>query len=120
MENKIWNISLGVTEYKIIKKDNNYTFSVWNGAEWNGVTDKLKQDEIELLREVFDKVINEYNHKLQVSTKEKYILKRIQNSLDYYITKEQTIEPDEMKKLIDQWAFDYEMEKEYRPEMLEE
>lgn len=53
-------------------------------------------------------------------TKEQYILKRICRSLDCCTAKGMKVEPEQMKNLIDQWAFDYEMEKEYRPEVLRE
>ena len=51
-------------------------------------------------------------------TKEEYVLKRVKNLVMYHLDKQEIIKPDIMHELMEQWAFDYDMEKEYRPEIL--
>ena len=49
-------------------------------------------------------------------TKEEYILKNIEALINYY--KDDSIKASDLSNLINQWSFDYDMEKKYRPEIL--
>lgn len=49
-------------------------------------------------------------------SKEKYLLNRVTALIKS--KKGAAIDSQVLKELMEQWAFDYEMEKEYRPEVL--
>lgn len=51
-------------------------------------------------------------------SREEYVLKRIKSATNHFIIKNENLNPDLLKGLIDQWEFDYDMEKAYRPEVL--
>jgi hypothetical protein len=53
-----------------------------------------------------------------VISKEEYVLNKVKMIVDYYVKENKEINPFTLKELIEQWSFDYEMEKEYRPEVL--
>ena len=53
-----------------------------------------------------------------VISKEEYVLNRVEAIVDYYVKENKEINPATLKELIEQWSFDYEMEKKYRPEVL--
>lgn len=55
---------------------------------------------------------------MKLISKEEYILYKTRNMIEYYIEEEQLICPKMLNELIEQWCFDYEMDKEYRPEIL--
>jgi hypothetical protein len=52
----------------------------------------------------------------KIISKEKYILNRVTALIKS--TKGEKIDKNVLNELIEQWSFDYEMEKEYRPEVL--
>lgn len=52
-------------------------------------------------------------------TKEEYVLRSIISLAKHYLKTNEEISPSILLELIKQWDFDYEMEKEYRPEVLE-
>lgn len=51
-------------------------------------------------------------------SKEEYALNRVKIIVDYYLKENRKINPSTLKELIEQWSFDYEMEKKHRPEVL--
>ena len=51
-------------------------------------------------------------------SKEKYVLAGIKVYVNHKFESNKPIQPSILKSLIDQWEFDYEMDKEYRPEVL--
>jgi hypothetical protein len=53
-------------------------------------------------------------------SKETYVLRKVKGIIDRYLNENDKISPSILKELIEQWSFDYEMEKEYRPEVLKE
>ena len=53
-----------------------------------------------------------------VISKEEYVLNRVEAIVDYYVKENREFNPSNLKELIKQWLFDYEMEKKYRPEVL--
>ncbi|WP_226035693.1 hypothetical protein [Aquibacillus saliphilus] len=52
-------------------------------------------------------------------TQEKYVLQRVKIYCDWNKKKDNKINPEVLIDLIDQWEFDYQMDKTYRPEVLE-
>lgn len=50
-------------------------------------------------------------------SKEEYVLKRVKSLAKYNNANNSKIEPSLLKSLIEQWEFDYEIEKKYRPEL---
>lgn len=57
---------------------------------------------------------------MKLISKEEYILNELKCVADRYLKNNQNIDPLLLKELIEQWSFDYEIEKEYRPELLEQ
>lgn len=53
-------------------------------------------------------------------TKEEYVLKRIKLVVADALKKDKAISPATLNELMEQWAFDYDMDKEYRPEALQQ
>lgn len=51
-------------------------------------------------------------------SKEEYVLNHVKKIVNHYITASDELSPSLLNGLIDQWEFEYEMEKEYRPEVL--
>lgn len=53
-------------------------------------------------------------------SKEEYVLTSVKRILSQYDRLNTNLSSSDLLNLIDQWEFDYEMEKEYRPEVLRE
>ena len=51
-------------------------------------------------------------------TKDEYVLKRVKMVVADATKRKKEIEPSTLNELMEQWDFDYDMEKEYRPEAL--
>jgi hypothetical protein len=51
-------------------------------------------------------------------SKEEYVLVRVKRLVERYSETKEPLKTSVFKELIAQWEFDYEMEKEYRPEVL--
>jgi hypothetical protein len=74
------------------------------------LTDGIEPKELESLRK---------GYQLQfLISKEEYILNQIKLTINAYLNKDQMINPIALDSLIKQWSFDYDVEKEYRPEVL--
>lgn len=52
-------------------------------------------------------------------TKEEYILNRTKFYVEKQLEQKKMINPEILNELMEQWNFDYEMELNYRPEILE-
>lgn len=52
-------------------------------------------------------------------TKEEYILSRIRSFISFKMDDEESINPFAINELIEQWSFDYDMKREFRPHILE-
>lgn len=53
-----------------------------------------------------------------IISKDKYILDRVKQIVHHCVKENKSINSLVLEELIDQWSFDYKMEKEYRPEVL--
>lgn len=51
-------------------------------------------------------------------SKEEYVLSRVKSVANRCAERNEKIKPLTLISLIEQWEFDYEIEKEYRPEVL--
>lgn len=51
-------------------------------------------------------------------TKEAYVLKHTKVYLKYFVEENKQVNPLELKEMIEQWEFDYDMDNEYKPESL--
>lgn len=51
-------------------------------------------------------------------TKEEYVLHRVKHCLNHHVDKNKNLKLESLQWLIEQWEFDYEMEKSHRPEVL--
>ncbi|MCP1159301.1 hypothetical protein [Bacillus infantis] len=51
-------------------------------------------------------------------SKDEYVLDRVRVFVSRYLKENKNIKPLVLDDLIDQWSFDYEMEKEFRPHVL--
>lgn len=51
-------------------------------------------------------------------SKDKYVLDRVKKIVHHCVKENKSINSLVIEELIDQWSFDYDMEKEYRPEVL--
>lgn len=71
-----------------------------------------------LMRSNIDSNYEIDKEKIVVISIEEYVLNRVKVIVDYYVKENKEINPSTLKELIEQWSFDYEMEKKYRPEVL--
>lgn len=54
----------------------------------------------------------------EMITKEAYVLSKVQMVIKHYLDKDQMLNPMTLHLLMEQWSFDYDADREHRPELL--